>query len=119
LSTVTTAVQDRRTTRDRAIDRGDTMHVRDHEALRRWRQRRGLSQRDLAYLCRCTQATISLLERGEMRSLTDELALSLSARLQVPWDELFDPRPVDSAEAHGAPAHAQGEVGVAGSPGGP
>jgi transcriptional regulator with XRE-family HTH domain len=65
------------------------MQVRDPEALRRWRQRRGLSQRDLAYLCRCTQAAISLLERGGMSSLSDELALSLSARLQVPWEELF------------------------------
>ena len=67
------------------------MRVRDPEALRRWRQRRGLSQRDLAYLCRCSQATISLLERGTMPSLRDELALNLANRLQVPWEELFDP----------------------------
>jgi transcriptional regulator with XRE-family HTH domain len=65
--------------------------VRDPEALRRWRQRRGLSQRDLAYLCRCSQATISLIERGTMATLSDELALGLSARLQVPWEDLFDP----------------------------
>ena len=65
------------------------MRVRDPEALRRWRQRRGLSQRDLAYLCRCSQAAISLLERGGMRSLSEELALNLSARLQVSWEELF------------------------------
>lgn len=69
------------------------MQVRDPEALRRWRQRRGLSQRDLAYLCRCTQATISLLERGAMTGLSDELALNLSARLQVPWEDLFAARP--------------------------
>jgi len=66
------------------------MRVRDPEALRRWRQRRALSQRDLAYLCKCTQATISLLERGTMTTLTDALALSLSARLQVPWEDLFE-----------------------------
>ena len=67
------------------------MRVRDADALRRWRQRRGLSQRDLAYLCRCSQATISLLERGTMATLSHTLALSISARLQVPWEELFDP----------------------------
>lgn len=70
------------------------MRVRDPEALRRWRQRRGLSQRDLAYLCRCSQATISLLERGTMPALSESLALTLSSRLQVPWEDLFEPREV-------------------------
>ena len=68
------------------------MRVRDPQALRRWRQRRGLSQRDLAYLCRCSQATISLLERGSLPAVSEELALALSARLQVPWEELFEVR---------------------------
>lgn len=79
------------------------MRVRDPEQLRLWRQRRGLSQRDLAYLCRCTQATISLLERGTMHTLRDELALALAARLQVPWEELFEPR---TAEGPTNPANA-------------
>ncbi len=71
--------------------------MRDPQVLRQWRQRRGLSQRDLAYLCRCSQATISLLERGSLPAVTEELALALSARLQVPWEDLFDPRPDGSA----------------------
>ena len=81
------------------------MRVRDPGALRRWRQRRGLSQRDLAYLCRCTQATISLLERGAMATLSDELALGLSARLQVPWEELFE---VGSGERRGGQSPSPG-----------
>lgn len=69
------------------------MRVRDPSELRRWRRLRNLSQRDLAYLCRCSQAAISLLERGGMSSLSDELALSISSRLQVSWEELFDHGP--------------------------
>lgn len=90
------------------------MHVRDPQALRTWRRRRGLSQRDLAYLCRCSQATISLLERGTMRALSDQLALSLSARLQVPWDELFEPRHAagGTAQSAAAPASAAPEGGA-------
>lgn len=90
------------------------MHVRDPQALRTWRRRRGLSQRDLAYLCRCSQATISLLERGTMRALSDQLALSLSARLQVPWDELFEPRhpAAGTAQSVASPASAAPEGGA-------
>jgi putative transcriptional regulator len=68
------------------------MRTKDPEALRRWRNRRGLSQRDLAYLCRCSQATISLIERGEMRNLSEDLAMALAKRLDVPWEDLFEAR---------------------------
>ena len=99
------------------------MRVRDPEALRRWRQRRGLSQRDLAYLCRCSQAAISLLERGGMRSLSEELALNLSARLQVSWEELFvTDDGVIPREPEAVPGPAQtagGDVGSAAADGDP
>jgi transcriptional regulator with XRE-family HTH domain len=102
------------------------MQVRDPAALRRWRQLRALSQRDLAYLCRCSQAAISLLERGGMTSLSDELALNLSARLQVPWEELFTTdapaaaveRPRESIRPAATAAADQLAEGVAGGAGG-
>jgi len=65
------------------------MKVRDAEVIRRLRQRRGLSQRDLAYLCGCSQATISLIERGEMAGVSEELSQRIAVRLQTPWDDLF------------------------------
>lgn len=68
------------------------MRTKDPEALRRWRVRRGLSQRDLAYLCRCSQASISLIERGEMLNLSEDLAMTLARRLDVPWEDLFEAR---------------------------
>lgn len=68
------------------------MRVKDGPALRRWRKRRHLSQRDLAFLARCSQNTISLLERGTMKTLSEDLALSIARRLDVPWEDLFEPR---------------------------
>jgi transcriptional regulator with XRE-family HTH domain len=90
------------------------MRVKDPGELRRWRQRRSLSQRDLAYLCKCSQAAISLLERGGMTSLSDDLALTLSARLQVPWETLFDPAdPADPADPPGQAGDALSSDGSA------
>lgn len=68
------------------------MRTKDPAALKRWRNRRGLSQRDLAYLCRCSQATISLVERGELRNLSEDLAMAIARRLDVPWEDLFETR---------------------------
>ncbi|MCW2758704.1 MAG: hypothetical protein JWO46_2450 [Nocardioidaceae bacterium] len=68
------------------------MRVKDPGQLKRWRKRRGFSQRDLAYLAKCSQNSISLLEKGEMLTLSDDLALSIAERLQVPWEDLFEAR---------------------------
>ena len=67
------------------------MRVRDGAALRSRRQRMGLSQRELAYLCRpCSQTTIYLLETGRMPTLTPELAVRIAKRLDVSVESLFD-----------------------------
>ena len=69
------------------------MRVRDGAALRSRRQRMGLSQRELAYLCRpCSQTTIYLLETGRMATLSTELAVRIAKRLDVRLDALFDER---------------------------
>jgi putative transcriptional regulator len=68
------------------------MQVRDREALKRWRGRRDLTQRQLAYLVGASQTTIHLLETGGMKTLTEKLALSIAKRLDVPWEDIFEAR---------------------------
>ncbi|MFC6006474.1 helix-turn-helix transcriptional regulator [Angustibacter luteus] len=73
---------------------GGGMQVKEGAAIRRRRQRLGLSQRDLAYLCRpCSQTTIYLLETGRMATLSSGLALRIAKRLDVEVEVLFDERP--------------------------
>lgn len=50
------------------------MKVKDPLPLKKGREAQGYSQRDLAALCRCTQAAISALETGDMKSCSDDLA---------------------------------------------
>lgn len=68
------------------------MKVREPEAIKRWRQRRRLTQRELAYLCKCSQNTISLIERGDLLTMSEDLALEIADRLGVPWEDLFEAR---------------------------
>jgi len=68
------------------------MRVREAQALRRWRERRHLSQRELAFLARCSQNSIHLLESGQMPTLSEDLALTIARRLDVPWEDLFEAR---------------------------
>lgn len=66
------------------------MNVRDAATIRRVRELRGLSQRELAYLCRpCSQTTIYLLETGRMRSLSPQLAVRIAKRLDADVLDLF------------------------------
>lgn len=66
------------------------MKVKDPGQLRRWRKQRHFSQRDLAYLVRRTQTTIYRLEAGTLTTITEDLALAIAARLDVPWEDLFE-----------------------------
>lgn len=66
------------------------MKVKDPDQLKRWRNRRRLNQRDLAYLSKCSQTTIYLLETGRMTTLSSELARRIADRLDVPWEDLFE-----------------------------
>ena len=66
------------------------MRVKDPAALRRKRVNRKFSQRDLAFLVRRSQNTIYLLESGKMKTLSEDLALLIAARLEVEWEDYFD-----------------------------
>lgn len=67
------------------------MKVKDPAMIRRWRKQRHYSQRDLAFLVRRSQTTIYHLEKGSMKTLSEDLALAIAARLEVPWEDLFIP----------------------------
>lgn len=85
------------------------MQVKEDGApVARWRKLRRLTQRDLAYLCKCSQATISLVERGEMQTMSEDLALTIADRLAVPWEDLFVARGGSGVRrvAHGANANS-------------
>jgi putative transcriptional regulator len=66
------------------------MRVKDGGQIRRWRKQRHFSQRELAYLVRRTQSTIYLIETGKLRNLSEDLAIAIAARLDVPWEDLFE-----------------------------
>jgi putative transcriptional regulator len=69
------------------------MKVKDRALLRDRRQRMGLSQRELAFLCRpCSQTTIYLLETGRMPTLSTDLAVRIAKRLDTRLEALFDER---------------------------
>lgn len=65
------------------------MDVKDRQALAEARVDAGYTQYELAYLCRCTQATISALERGVMTRCSQDLAESIAHRLGRRTRELF------------------------------
>lgn len=66
------------------------MKVKDPAMIRRWRKQERFSQRDLAALVRRSQNTIHLLETGGMKTLSEDLAISIASRLHVPWEDLFE-----------------------------
>jgi len=57
--------------------------------LKKRREREGYSQRQLALLCKCTQAAISALECGTMTQCSEDLATQISKWLRRDVDELF------------------------------
>ena len=65
------------------------MQVKDPAQIQRRRKAKHYSQRDLAHLVRRSQNTISLIETGKLRSISEELAIALAARLERDWEELF------------------------------
>ncbi|AMS03854.1 helix-turn-helix DNA binding domain protein [Gordonia phage BaxterFox] len=88
------------------------MRVKDGGQIRRWRKQRKYSQRELAYLVRRTQSTIYLIETGKLRTVTEDLGIAIAARLDVPWEDLFEAHEesLDDAVGHDSSSetHAAG-----------
>lgn len=66
------------------------MKVRNPGQLRRWRMQRHYTQRELAFLVRCSQQMIQQLETGKVATCSERLAVAIAARLDVPWEDLFE-----------------------------
>lgn len=65
------------------------MKVKDPLPMRKGREAQGYSQRDLAALCRCTQAAISALETGAMKSCSEDLARTICKWIKRDVEEVF------------------------------
>ena len=66
------------------------MKVIDPSRMVNARKRAGFTQYQLAALCRCTQASISGLETGNMRRCSDDLARTVAKWLDRDVEELFE-----------------------------
>lgn len=71
------------------------MRVKDGGQIRRWRKQKHFSQRELAFLVRRTQSTIYLIETGKLRAISEDLAVAIASRLDVPWEDLFEAHEVE------------------------
>lgn len=70
----------------------------NRERLAKRRVEAGFTQRELAMLCKCTQAAISALETGAMLNCSADLAKQIAKRLGRDLEELFDSH--DGARVH-------------------
>jgi transcriptional regulator with XRE-family HTH domain len=77
----------------RSTTGGESMRVKDPSLLRERRVRRRLTQRELAFLVRRSQATVWQLESGRLRTVSPQLARAIADRLDTPCSDLFEPRP--------------------------
>ena len=82
-------------TRPPRIRREIWMKVKDPAQIRRWRKQRHFTQRELAYLVRKSQTAIYAVETGKMRTISEDFAIAIAARLDVPWEDLFEAHEVN------------------------
>jgi transcriptional regulator with XRE-family HTH domain len=84
------------------------MRVKSPEQIRRKRKRKHLSQAELAFLVKRSQQSISLIERGEMRNISEDFALLLAARLDADWEDMFDAHEIEVGTAVTSDVHSTG-----------
>lgn len=66
------------------------MQIRDPELIKEIRQDLGMNQRQLATLAKCTQATISAIETGKLKTISEDLGAHIAKWLGRRPRELFD-----------------------------
>src|SRR5690625_1112850 len=87
----TTKAPRRKWSRPKARIAGDVyMKVRDRQLIKELRQERGLTQRQLATLAKCTQATISAIETGKLKNISEDLGAHIAHWLERRPRELFE-----------------------------
>lgn len=89
------------------------MRVKDPAQIRRKRKRKRLSQAELAFLVKRSQQAISLIERGEMRNISEDFALLLAARLDTDWEDMFDAHEIEVGTAVTSAVHSTGDGSAA------
>lgn len=90
------------------------MRVKDPDKIRRKRKLKHLSQAELAYLTKHSQQAISLIERGEMRNISEDFALLIAARLDVEdWEDLFEAHEIEVGTAVTSAVHNAGDGSAA------
>lgn len=72
-----------------ALRKDTWMRVKDPAALRRARKNCHFTQRELAFLVRKSQTAIYALETGRQKTLSEDFAVALAARLGRDWEDLF------------------------------
>ena len=87
---VTTAPTRRRRKRPPVKRRDVWMRVTDPGKLRRRRKSKHFTQRELAFLCNCSQSAIYLIETGKLRNVSENLACLIAARLDVDVEDYFE-----------------------------
>lgn len=65
------------------------MEVTNPAKLRRQRKQKRFSQRELGMLVRRTQTTIYKIETGQLKNITEDLAMAIAARLDLDWEDVF------------------------------
>lgn len=66
------------------------MRVKDPAQMKRLRKQNHLSQEQLAFLVRKTQQSISQIEKGDLKNISEGFAIALAGRLGREWEELFE-----------------------------
>lgn len=67
----------------------DNFWMLRNNQLQKWRNRRNLTQQQLAMKIGCRRSTISRIEQGKQKPSL-ELAYSLAYTLEIPIEKLFD-----------------------------
>lgn len=70
------------------------MYVIDPAKLKRRRKGQGLTQSDLAYKAKCTQQYVSILESGNDRDCSEDIAIRIAKTLDVDVEDYFEAREV-------------------------
>lgn len=66
------------------------MRVKDRHLIKELRQERGLTQKQLGTLAKCSQATISAIEVGGLKTISVDLGVHLAKWLDRRPRELFE-----------------------------
>ena len=66
------------------------MRVKNPAGLRRKRLNRKFTQRELGFLVKRSHTAIGAIETGKLKTISEDLALLIAARLEVDWEDYFD-----------------------------